>query len=64
MSVARKIVANLAWRYRLAARERVLYEGRYTNPNNTTLMVILHAKEVEAWNAYQVSKRILLGGQP
>lgn len=52
---ARKIVANLVFRYRSAQRCRK--KNRHFNQ-------FLYDREIEAWNAYVASKKILLGLDP
>jgi hypothetical protein len=51
---ARAIVANLAWRYRLARRlVRKAPDG--------AALIQRRAQETEAWNALESSRRILYG---
>lgn len=54
--VARNIVANLAWRYRLAARLERKQRGISQIHNEA-----LNAHTLEAWNAYISASRVLLG---
>lgn len=51
-TIARKIVANLAWRYRFARKcaNKIINE-RYS--------LIAEAHKYEAWNAYIASKNML-----
>lgn len=56
--IARKIVANLAYRYRFA---RMLANRERTDGYSVLLRERAEAFETEAWNALQVSKRILYG---
>jgi hypothetical protein len=53
--LARDIVANLAWRYRVA---RALARNSVATPE---AQLIRDVGEIEAWNAYVASQRILYG---
>ena len=56
--IARKIVANLAYRYRLARR---LANRERAKDYSVQLRARAESVETEAWNALQVSRRILYG---
>ena len=58
--LARKIVANLGWRYRLAVYCRKQLEISGESPEE---LGWIFAQESEAWNAFQASRRILYGAE-
>ena len=61
--VARNIVANLYWRWRLS-RRLLLKALRSTTLPNDVYLLILRDNENCDWNALQVSKKILYGLKP
>lgn len=61
LNTARKIVANLAWRYRFA---RTLYRQECNKDYSVQIRARMESSMYEAWNAYVTSKKILFGIEP